>query len=145
LSTNKQHSLSSIKRENLENHEPLLRTACDLHSSSPPSIWSPHPTAKHTSSVCVPPAYSQPHSIWHDVLHPSPGHKIAIVALVRRASRPLTKTASSLAAVDRPPAFQLPATCIQMRVPVVVPLGPLAPRPTSLPHRTCFLGTWRAF
>ena len=125
------------------------------HCSSLPATCTPPPLPasgprtllKSTRPLSAfPPAHSQPHLIWHDALHPSPGHKVAIVALVRRASRPLAETASSLAAVDRPPAFQLPATCIQMRVPVVVPLGPLAhpvsaypvhiPQLRSHPHST---------
>jgi hypothetical protein len=113
------------------------------HCSSLPATCTPPPLQasgprtllKSTRPLSAfPPAHSQPHLIWHDALHPSPGHKVAIVALVRRASRPLAETASSLAAVDRPPAFQLPATCIQMRVPVVVPLGPLA-HPVSADSR----------
>ena len=113
------------------------------HCSSLPATCTPPPLPasgprtllKSTRPLSAfPPAHSQPHLIWHDTLHPSPGHKVAIVALVRRASRPLAETASSLTAVDRPPAFQLPATCIQMRVPVVVPLGPLA-HPVSADSR----------
>ena len=88
------------------------------HCSSLPATCTPPPLPASGPRTLLqstrplsasPPAHSPPHSIWHDALHPSPGHKVAIVALVRRASRPLAETASSLAAVDRPPAFQLPA------------------------------------
>src|SRR6056300_928810 len=42
------------------------------HSSSPPSVLSPH-VAEHVSALSMaPPTHSHPHSIWHDALHPSP-------------------------------------------------------------------------
>ena len=86
------------------NHCSALPATC-----TPPPLPAsgPRTLLKSTRPLSAfPPAHSQPHLIWHDALHPSPGHKVAIVALVRRASRPLAKTASSLASVDRPPAFQ---------------------------------------
>ena len=156
--------LQPFNVKTLEN-EPLLSAACDLqlllpsndktsktmhHCSALPATCTPPPLPASGPRTLLqstrplsasPPAHSQPHSIWHDALHPSPGHKVAIVALLRRASRPLAKPASSLAAVDRPPAFQLPATCIQMRVPVVSPLDPLA-HPVSADPRA--LSTHRA-
>ena len=92
------------------NHCSALPATC-----TPPPLPAsgPRTLLKSTRQLSAfPPAHSQPHLIWHDALHPSPGHKVAIVALVRRASRPLAETASSLAAVDRPPAFQLPSRCV---------------------------------
>jgi len=112
------------------NHCSALPATC-----TPPPLPAsgPRTLLKSTRPLSAfPPAHSQPHLIWHDALHPSPGHKVAIVALVRRASRPLAETASSLAAVDRPPAFQLPATCIQMRLSA--PLRILSPQiPVHIP------------
>ena len=111
----------------------MLRAACDLqllndktsktmnHCSTLPATCTPPPLPASGPRTLLqstrplpesPPAHSQPHSICHDAMHPSPGHKVAIVALLRRASRPLAKPASSLAAVDRPPAFQRPAITI---------------------------------